>query len=103
MENKLNLTLFGKRRQSSDGKPFISYLATLTKKNGEELTVSVKFKTDVRPPECPANIVVDKSDANLAKRKYIDAKTGEEKDAYTLWVTKYENGEIYVDHSLDEF
>ena len=103
MENKMNLTIYGKRRQSADGKTFVSYLTKLTKKSGEEITATVKFRTDVRPPECPANIVVDKADANLSPRKYIDGVTGEEKQSYTLWVSKYENGETYVDHSLDEF
>lgn len=100
----MEITIFAKRRKSNDGRAFVTYLSTLTKKGGEKLTCSVKFKdTEPKPDDCPLNIVVDKGAANLSSRTYTDAKTGEIATAWTLWVGAWTQGGEYVDHSLDEF
>ena len=40
----MELTIFAKKRQSNDGRPFFTYLSTLTRKDGEEIKVQVKFR-----------------------------------------------------------
>lgn len=101
----MELTIFAKNRTSAEGKAFVTYLTTLTKKTGEEMTVSVKFREDCGSPKkekCPCNIIVEKEDCNLAKRNYTD-KDGNPALSYTLWISKYSDGSEYVDHSLDDF
>lgn len=106
IKNIMELTIYGKTRTTADGKAFTSYISTLTKNTGEELTVSVKFRESAGLPpkkeDCPCNIIVEKSDCNLARRNYTD-KNGNPATSYTLWVTKFENGAPFVDHSLDDF
>lgn len=100
----MNLTIFGKKRTTREGKSFTSYLTTLTKKNGEKITVAVKFRNGVKiPAVLPCNIIVEKENANLAIKAYLVQETGEYRDSNTLWISDYTNGEPYVDHSLDEF
>lgn len=102
----MNLTIFAKKRTSSEGKTFYTYLTTLTKKSGEELRCSVKFRQDCGSPrgeECPMNIIVPKSGANLSVERYTDDETGELLETARLWVNEWKKGEAYVDHSLDEF
>ena len=99
------LTIFAKKRRSADGKKtFVSYLTTLTKKDGTTEKVGVKFREDAgEPKECPCNILIEKNDANLSVRQYIREDTGEAAEAKTLWVTAWKAGSKYVDHSLDEY
>ena len=100
------ITVFAKRRQSNDGKVFFNYLSVLRNKKGEDIPVQVKFRESAgnpRPEECPCNIVINKNDANLSERRYTDETTAEIRVAKTLWVTKWEKGEKYIDHSLDDF
>ena len=100
------IAIFAKRRQTNDGKTFFNYLSTLHGKDGNDIPVQVKFRESAgapKPEECPINIIVDKADANLSKREYIDETTAETRVARTLWVTKWAKGEPYVDHSLDDF
>lgn len=102
----MKLTIFSKKRTTKEGKPFTSYISKLQKKDGSEVTASVKFRDDCgnpKPEDCPMNIVVDKKAANLASRTYTDSETGEVRESLTLWVTEWSEGEPYVDHSLDEF
>lgn len=100
------ITVFAKRRQTNEGKVFFNYLSTLHNKNGESIPVQLKFRESAgspRPEECPCNIVVNKEDANLTTREYIDDSTAETRVARTVWITKWKMGEQYVDHSLDDF
>lgn len=100
------LTVFAKERQTKDGKTFYGYLAKITNKEGEEITVAVKFRQPCpmpNPKTCPMNIVLEKEDCNLDIRKYVREDTGEEVLSRTLWVTEWEEGTPYVDTSLDDY
>lgn len=102
----MEFTVFAKKRHTSEGKSFYSYLATLKKKSGEPITVSVRFREDAgnpKPENCPMNVIVLKSDANLSTKKYTREDTGEDAISYTLWVSAWSKGTEYVDHSLDDF
>lgn len=102
----MEITIFAKKRVTKDNKPFAVYLTSLKRKDGTELKVSVGFTSQTHmpnPDECPINIVVDKKDANLATSTYEDVETGELKTKHKLWVSKWERGGEYVDHSLDDF
>ena len=104
--NTMDLAVFAKKRNTNDGKVFYSYLTTMTKKDGTELTVSLKFRDECgspRPESCPVNIKVEKTDANLVTKDFTREDTGEPAKSYTLWVSKWEMGAPFVDHSLDDF
>ena len=103
---QMEITIFAKKRTSNDGKTFYSYLTTLIRKDGSDQTVSVRFREEAgkpKPENCPMNIVIDKGDANISKKKYVREDTGEEAFSYNLWVTAWKEGTPYVDTSLDEF
>ena len=106
------ISIFAKKRTSSDGKPFVTYLSTLVRKGGEKVPVEVKFADEAgspKPESCPCNIIVEK--ANMQDRKYVvdavDESTGavykENRVAKRLWVSKWKNGSAYVDHSMDDY
>ena len=102
------LNVFAKKRTGKDGKVFYNFLSTLTKKNGEQETVQLKFREDAGLPnasKCPMTIEVDKSKANLTKKMVTVEKNGEEKEIEqrTLWISEYEYKGDYVDTSLDEY
>lgn len=111
----MKLNIFGKKGTSKDGRAFPIYLSTLTKKDGTEIKVSVKFRQDAKQPEladCPCVIEVDKKNANLTIKEIKDAETGEllydettgeVKTSKTLWVAAWKMVGPYVDHSLDDF
>ena len=102
----MEITIFAKKRQTREGKTFYSYLGTLTRKDGSQITASIRFREDCPAPKpdiCPLNIVFDKRAANLSKHDYIREDTGEPGVSYTLWVSGWEPGTPYEDHSLDEF
>lgn len=102
----MELTIYAKKRTTHEGKTFYSYLSTLTRKDGTELTVSVKFRDSAgsqKPENCPMNIVFDKCDANLSSKKFIREDTGEPGTSHTLWVSKWNEGSPFVDTSLDDF
>lgn len=102
----MELSIFAKKRNTKEGKIFYSYLTTMTKKDGTELTVSVKFRDECgapKPESCPVNIVVEKNDANLASKDFTNEESGETGKLYTLWVSNWAEGSPYVDHSLDDF
>lgn len=97
-----------------NGKDFYNYTARLPRKDGTEQTVRVKFRKSTLMPDgrdCPMNIKVAKADMNLKTEPYddteVDEETGEvtiiHKESYHLWVSKWEPGSPYVDHSLDDF
>ncbi len=103
----MKVTVFAKRRKTEEGRQFTTYVAKLLKKDGSELSAGVKFREECGAPKaenCPMIIEIPKDKANLSPRTYTDAKTGEEKTSFDLWVSEWrESEEKYVDHSLDEF
>lgn len=109
----MEITIFAKKRLTKEGKPFFSFLSTLKKKDGTDLVCVVKFRDEAGAPKaenCPMNILVDKSKANLSSKKFdrqvTDPETGEifteQGQSYTLWVSSWLPGGPYVDHSLDD-
>lgn len=102
----MKATIFAKRRMTSEGKVFYTYLTTLTRKDGSEVIASVKFRDACgvpKPESCPMNIIFDKSAANLSKHTFVKESTGDVCEGYTLWVTDWMEGEPYVDNSLDDY
>lgn len=102
----MEITIFAKKRNTSDGKTFYSYLSTLTRKDGAQQTVSVKFRDEAgnpKPENCPMNIKFNKDSANLSTHEFTREDTGEIGTSYILWVSSWEQGAPYVDHSLDEY
>lgn len=107
----MKLTIFARNRQTKDGKKFTSYVSKMVKKNGEEITATVKFREDCGAPkadQCPCYILVNKDDANLNTKDVTitDENTGDEKvvTQRTLWVKDWKmSDDVYVDHSLDDF
>lgn len=100
------ISVFAKKGTSADGKKFDRYIGKLHRADGSELNVSIKFREECgkpKPGDCPVNIIVDKTDANLSPRTYVREDSGETVIAYTLWVSKWKLGEKFVDHSLDDF
>lgn len=103
----MNFTLYGKKYTTTDGKKtFFRYFANLTKKDGSEFPVTVKFREECgNPKNLPCTITIDKKDANLTKDKYIavdDNGIEIEKTKEVLWVSAFKETE-YTDHSLDDF
>lgn len=104
----------GKRRENGKDIPydFYSYTTRLVKKDGEVVTVAVRFRDDTAPDgaDCPCSINVERKDMNLAKRSYTakiydddgEVIDEEEREGNTLWIKAYTMAE-FVDHSLDEF
>ncbi len=102
----MEITIYAKKRTTHEGKTFYSYLSTLTRKDGTELMVSVKFRDTAgnpKPENCPMNIVFNKGDANLSSKEFIREDTGEPGTSHTLWVSKWNEGAPFVDTSLDDF
>lgn len=100
------LTVFAKKRTTNEGKVFYSYLTRLTKKDGTEITTTVKFRDtcgNPKPENCPCNIVVEKGSCNFNSKEIVNESTGEIIVSNTLWVSEWRNGERYVDTSMDEF
>ena len=102
----LKLLLFSKKRTASDGKTFYNYLSTLVRKStGEQVPVQVKFRQDCGQPDphkCPCYITVEKEDCNLATKELMSEDDNTIKKVNTLWVSKWQNGGEYIDHSLDD-
>ena len=102
----MEITIYSKKRTTAEGKTFFSYLSTLTRKDGTKQMVSVKFRDDAgnpKPENCPMNIKFNKCDANMATKEFTREDTGEIGTSYTLWVSRWEQGSPFVDHSLDDF
>lgn len=104
----MQITIFAKKRTTKEGKTFYQFLTTLEKKDGTTETMRVAFR-DVdgnsipKPDSCPRNIIINRDFANIATSRYTDNETGEVKLRKTLWVSAWEPGEPYVDHSMDEY
>lgn len=102
----MEITIYAKKRTTNEGKSFYSYLSRLTKKDGGVQTVAVKFRDECGAPKgekCPVNIKFNKSDANMVTHEFEREDTGEIGTGYTLWISAWENGLPFVDHSLDDF
>ena len=101
----MEITIYSKKRQSREGRTFFNFLTTLTSKDGAERTMQVKFREEggiPKPEQCPMNVIIEKPDCNISKRKYTD-KDGIACEAFTLWVSRWKPGSEYVDHSTDEY
>ena len=103
----MELAIFAKKRQTRDGRTFYTYLTTLTKKDGEEVTCSAKFSEAFpapKPETCPINIIVDKADCNFRAKRLINEATGEVFMSNTLWINKWAaSPNEWEDHSMDDF
>lgn len=102
----MKITVFAKKKQTSEGKAFYTYLSTLKKKDGSEKVVQVRFTEEAGNPDpkkCPMNIEFEKASGNLSKREYTREDTGEIMEAHTLWIKRWSEGEPYVDSSLDDY
>lgn len=102
----MEITIFAKKRSTNEGKVFYTYLSTLQKKDGTKMTVAVKFRDEAGQPKaekCPMNIKFDKKNANLSAKDYGVDDNGEILTSHTLWVSSWQEGAAYVDHSLDDF
>lgn len=102
------IAIFAKKRNTKEGKVFYQFLTTMEKKDGTTETMRVSFRdidgnTVPRPESCPRNICFEREWGNISRTKYTDNETGEIKERATLWLTKWVEGEPYVDHSLDDF
>lgn len=99
------LTVFAKKRTTTEGKHFYTYLTQLTRKeDGEHVSVQVKFPEGLAPKadDCPINIIVDKDKANLAT-KNVKTENGEIVSR-TLWIKDYTVCENpFVDNSLEDY
>lgn len=102
----MEFAIFSKTKQTREGKKFVVYISRFTKKSGEVVPVSVRFRESCgapKPEECPMNIKVLKEHANMVTSDYVREDTGEVGTSYKLWVSAWEPGAPYVDKSLDDF
>ena len=101
----MELTVFAKKRTTTEGKRFYTYLTQLTRKeDGERVSVQVKFPEGLAPKadDCPLNIIVDKEKANLAIKK-LGTENGEI-ISRTLWIKEYTiSKNPFEDTSLDDY
>ena len=101
----MELTVFAKKRTTTEGKRFYTYLTQLTRKeDGVHVSVQVKFPEGLAPKvdDCPLNITVDKEKANLAIKK-LGTENGEI-ISRTLWIKEYTISENpFEDTSLDDY
>lgn len=100
----MKINVFGKKRQTKEGKSFMSYFATIIKA-GQPLTVNVKFREECgNPKKCPCVVEFDKSYANLSSKE-TTYKNADGVDVVainnTLWISSYTESE-YIDTSLDD-
>lgn len=103
----MEIIVFSKKRKSQEGRPFTTYLTSLTKKDGTRQTMQLKFKDETPKPnaaDCPMYINVDKNNANISKSTYKRRDTGEDSVSFTLWVSEWAKSDrIFTDDSLDEY
>lgn len=103
----MKITIFGKKKETQDGKKFVQYSTKLKKKDGTELFAIVKFNEGTPMPkydDLPLNVVVEKENASLAKKQW-ESEDGEKTGwNFTLWVREWavDTGNPFVDHSLDD-
>ena len=100
----MELTIFAKKKKAKSGKEFYTYLTTLTRKDGTEDMLEVKFREECGAPKnCPCNIAVEKSDINISKKNITREDTGELIEVRKLWVSAWSEGSPYEDKSLDDY
>ena len=103
----MEIAIFAKKRQTKDGRSFYSYLTTLTRKGGEQVTCSAKFCEAFpgpKPESCPINIIVDKADCNFTSKRVLNQATGEVFESNTIWINKWAaSPNEWEDHSMDDF
>ena len=101
----MELTVFAKKRTTTEGKRFYAYLTQLTRKeDGVRVSVQIKFPEGLAPKadDCPLNIIVDKGKANLAIKK-LGTENGEI-ISRTLWIKEYTiSKNQFEDTSLDDY
>lgn len=99
------LTVYAKKRTTTEGKRFYTYLTQLTRKeDGEHVTVQVKFPEGLAPKadDCPINIILEKDKANLVTEK-VGTENGEIV-CRTLWIKDYHVDENpFIDNSLEDY
>ena len=102
----MEITIFAKKAQSLDGRNFTRFITKLLNNSTGELeTMSVNFREECGQPKgenCPMNIIVNKGDCNISSRTYVD-KNGDEQVGKTLWISAWESGSEYIDHSTDSY
>lgn len=100
----MKIEVFGKKRQTKEGKSFMSYFATI-KKGEQPLTVNVKFREECgNPKKCPCVVEFDKKNANLSTKERSYKNDADEDVTVienTLWISSYTESE-YIDTSLDD-
>lgn len=102
----MKISIFAKKKKTSTGKEFYTYLGKLTKKSGETVTAVIKFNEECgapKPAVCPCIIELNKTDCNFSEKvKHLtDGRDIVEK---TLWVNAWKKSdEEYVDTSMDDF
>ena len=110
----MELTIFSKKCTTKEGKLFYRYITKLTKKDGTELTSTVKFREDCGSPKgekCPMIIAVEKKDCNFSsKSKFETVKDDDGNEIEreyvnnTLWVSNWsDTGKEFIDTSMDDF
>lgn len=100
----MEITVYAKTKKTVEGRTFRIYLSRITRKStGEQIPVRVNFKEGVPLPTVfPVNLVIQKENANLTEKHYYDDE-GVKRTSHNLWIEKYEMGEPFVDHSLDDY
>lgn len=101
----MKINVFGKKRTTADGRNFYTYLSTLKKKDGTEVTCEVKFREECgNPKKLPCTIEFSKNDANYSEKESIYKDGDVEKTTLrkTLWVSNYTESE-YIDTSMNDF
>lgn len=102
----MKINLFGKKCTTKDGKKtFFSYFATLTRKDGTEMKVNVKFREECgQPKTVPCVIEFNKKTGNLSTETYEKEVDGlkVEETKNVLWISAFKESE-YIDKSLDDF
>lgn len=105
------IPIFAKKRTAGDGKTFYNYLSTITKKDGTEIKVQVKFRMSCGMPDahsCPCMIGFEKKDGNIVVKEFdkeIQTDGGTETRHIvqnTLWLSAWTDCGEYVDTSLDD-
>lgn len=101
----MKLTVFAKNVQKKDGKTFTKFLTRLTRKDGTEETVEVKFTQATKTltaNDCPC--IINATHCNLAKQSGTNAESGVAWESKKLWVSAWETtNEVYRDTSLDDY
>lgn len=99
----LEIAIYGKSKKAASGQQFMIYLSRLPMQDGTQLPVTVRFEEGVsKPKNFPCNIQIEKQNTHLSSRKYRREDTGEEQLSWTLWISAWTPGGVYVDHSMDD-